>query len=72
MNDEDFIIFVKFSFKKFNFDLSGKKIMEKKDIKSKYGVLFVLLFDFSDEDDFEVDVIVLKKFVFSKCKSKKG
>lgn len=72
MNDEDFIIFVKFSFKKFNFDLSGKKIMEKKDIKSKYGVLFVLLFDFSDEDDFEVDVIVLKKFVFSKCKSKRG
>lgn len=67
MNDEDFIIFVKFSFKKFNFDLSGKK-----DIKSKYGVLFVLLFDFSDEDDFEVDVIVLKKFVFSKCKSKRG
>lgn len=72
MNDEDFIIFVKFSFKKFNFDLSGKKIMEKRDIKSKYGVLFVLLFDFSDEDDFEVDVIVLKKFVFSKCKSKRG
>lgn len=72
MNDEDFIIFVKFSFKKFNFDLSGKKIMEKKDIKSKYGVLFVLLFDFSDEDDFEVDVIILKKFVFSKCKSKRG
>lgn len=72
MNDEDFIIFVKFSFKKINFDLSGKKIMEKKDSKSKYGVLFVLLFDFSDEDDFEVDVIVLKKFVFSKCKSKKG
>lgn len=72
MNDEDFIIFVKFSFKKFNFDLSGKKIMEKKDSKSKYGVLFVLLFDFSDEDDFEVDVIILKKFVFSKCKSKRG
>lgn len=72
MNDEDFIIFVKFSFKKINFDLSGKKIMEKKDSKSKYGVLFVLLFDFSDEDDFEVDVIVLKKFVFSKCKSKRG
>lgn len=72
MNDEDFIIFVKFSFKKINFDLSGKKIMEKKDSKSKYGVLFVLLFDFSDEDDFEVDVIILKKFVFSKCKSKKG
>lgn len=72
MNDEDFIIFVKFSFKKINFDLSGKKITEKKDSKSKYGVLFVLLFDFSDEDDFEVDVIVLKKFVFSKCKSKRG
>lgn len=72
MNDEDFIIFVKFSFKKFNFDLSGKKITEKRDSKSKYGVLFVLLFDFSDEDDFEVDVIVLKKFVFSKCKSKRG
>lgn len=72
MNDEDFIIFVKFSFKKINFDLSGKKITEKKDSKSKYGVLFVLLFDFSDEDDFEVDVIILKKFVFSKCKSKRG
>nr|XP_011437583.2 Fanconi anemia group M protein [Crassostrea gigas] len=72
VNDEDFITPVKSSLKKPNFDSSGKKIMEKKDSKSKHGVSFALPPDFSDEDDFEVDVTALKKSVLSKCKSKRG
>lgn len=72
VTDEDFITPVKSSLKKPNFDSSGKKITEKKDKKCKHGVSFALPPDFSDEDDFEVDVTALKKSVLSKCKSKRG
>ena len=72
VTDDDFITPVKPSLKKtFNFDSSSEKPSEKKVKNSKHCVSFALPPDFSDEDDFEVDITALKKSVLKKSQNRK-
>ena len=73
VTDDDFITPVKPSLKKsFNFDSSNEKPSEKKVKNSKHCVSFALPPDFSDEDDFDVDITALKKSVMKKGKNRKS
>ncbi|XP_062593616.1 Fanconi anemia group M protein-like [Saccostrea cucullata] len=67
---DDFVTPIKSNLKKtVNFDSSCEKSIQK---KGSHAVSFALPPDFSDDDDFEVDITALKKSVQNKHCNKKG